>query len=269
MPDVSAPSIKDRVAEIGFWWHSIDLGNGIVTPGHKGSGQLAHEVELMKLPDLRGKSVIDIGAWDGFFSFEAERRGASRVVAMDYHAWHSDMDTLFKHRADGGGDESQLKIWHDDALPGKRAFDLAASALNSKVESIDADFMTTDLSKVGTFDVTLFLGVLYHMKHPLVALEKIASLTKEVAIIETEAIVIPGYEKAVFCEFYETDELNKDASNWWAPTMPALLGMLRAAGFRKVEAANHAPPTAKLDRLKSALGDAKPIHYRAFAHAWK
>jgi tRNA (mo5U34)-methyltransferase len=185
------------------------------------------------------------------------------------------MDKLFKHRekkqAKGGAedDSTDLKIWYENELPGKRAFDLAASATNSKVESIDADFMTADLQSVGTFDVTLFLGVLYHLKHPLLALERVASLTKQLAIIETEAIILPGYEQASLCEFYETNELNDDASNWWAPTMPALLGLCRAAGFSRAEAVNHPPAIGKRQRLSTALKGGKPMHYRAFVHAWK
>jgi len=267
---------NEAVAAVGFWWHSIDLGGGLVSPGHKSASQLAQELKSMKLPDLHGKSVLDMGAWDGFFSFEAERLGASRVVAMDYHAWHSDMDKLFRQRnekqSSKGNDETNEappQIWYQNELPGKRAFDLAARLRNSRVESIDADFMSVDLDQVGMFDITLFLGVLYHTRNPLLSLERIARLTKELAVIETEAIVLPGYEDLSVCEFYETDELNKDASNWWAPTLPALLGMCRAAGFKQAEALNDPPMTGKRARLKTAIGGAKPVHYRAFVHAWK
>ena len=70
------------------WFHSLDLGDGHVTPGIKAPDQLAAEVASLNLPArLTGKSVLDIGAWDGFFSFEAQRRGARRVVALDHYAW--------------------------------------------------------------------------------------------------------------------------------------------------------------------------------------
>src|SRR5579862_9267701 len=68
------------------WYHTIDLGGGVVTEGVDNSPE---RLARMQLPvDLSGRSVLDIGAWDGFFSFEAERRRASRVVASDYYAWH-------------------------------------------------------------------------------------------------------------------------------------------------------------------------------------
>src|SRR5215831_10985883 len=69
------------------WFHRIDLGNGIITPGQDIDGET--KIEFNKIPtDLRGKTVLDIGAWDGLFSFEAERRGAARVLATDSFCWN-------------------------------------------------------------------------------------------------------------------------------------------------------------------------------------
>lgn len=77
---MNVEELKEEVRKIK-WWHKIDLGNGIVTRGIDDS---ARRLQQIKMPeDLRGMTVIDIGAWDGFFSFEAERRGASRVLATD------------------------------------------------------------------------------------------------------------------------------------------------------------------------------------------
>lgn len=67
------------------WFHTIDLGNGVITPGEDST---PNKLQTIALPaDLKGSSVLDIGAWDGFFSFEAERRGASRVLATDDFCW--------------------------------------------------------------------------------------------------------------------------------------------------------------------------------------
>ncbi|HYD83327.1 MAG TPA: hypothetical protein VEA63_04730, partial [Opitutus sp.] len=90
------------------WFHQIPLGNGVVTPGIDDSVAKLRRVELP--PSLGGKTVLDVGAWDGFFSFEAEKRGASRVVAIDSYCWNGD----------GWGS--------------KRGFELARRALGSKVE---------------------------------------------------------------------------------------------------------------------------------------
>ena len=74
--------LAERVAEID-WFHSIELAPGLKT---RGSDDTARRVDILQIPeDLTGKTVLDVGAWDGFFSFEAERRGAARVVALDSH----------------------------------------------------------------------------------------------------------------------------------------------------------------------------------------
>ncbi len=84
VPSVSS-DLQPRVAALR-WYHTIDLGNGIVT---RGVDDTPLRLARLELPaSFAGQTVLDIGAWDGFFSFEAERRGASRVVAADYYSWH-------------------------------------------------------------------------------------------------------------------------------------------------------------------------------------
>src|SRR5258707_7607084 len=116
------------------WWHSIDLGHGIVTKGVD-SAQ-AERLSRLQLPvDLAGKSVLDIGAWDGFFSFEAERRGAASVLATDHFCWSGD----------GWGV--------------KAGFDYAHARLGSKAGSLDIDITDINPQSVGVHDVVLLLGV--------------------------------------------------------------------------------------------------------------
>lgn len=224
-----AERLDEDVASVPFWYHSIELGDGVVTPGAKPLSTLELELEQLSLPDLRGKTVLDIGAWDGFFSFEAERRGADRVVALDHYVWSLDVQPA------GVPSPSVPGMWRPDALPGKRGFDTARRALGSGVEDVVTDFVTADLDDLGTFDVVLYLGVLYHMRDPLGALARVAQVTREVAVIETQTVVVPGYEGASLCEFYPFEELNTDETNWWAPNAKALEGLCRAAGFARVE----------------------------------
>jgi len=115
-------------------------------------------------------------------------------------------------------------------LPGKCGFDTAHDLLGSRVQTVVADFMNTDVKEVGNFDVVLFLGVLYHMKYPLEALERLAALTREVAVIETEAVFLPGLEDHAFCEFFEKEELQNDPTNWWAPNEKALIACAEQRG---------------------------------------
>ena len=256
-------------ASVKFWWHSIDLGEGVITDGWKSSAVLAGEWQSLRLPDLAGKTVLDVGAWDGFYSFECERRGARRVVALDHYVWSLDLPEQQRYwrdcRAAGVVPEpyeSRPDLWHPDTLPGKRGFDTAHRALGSKVEPRVEDFMSTDLDQLGHFDVVLFLGVLYHLKDPLGGLQRLAQTTAELAVIETEAIAVPGFEHYAMCEFFESNELGDDVSNWWAPNMHALLGMCRAAGFSRAE-----PVSNVLDG--AAVAGTEPIRYRPVVHAWR
>jgi len=166
------------------WWHSIDLGHGVVTPGVKSQEQLEDEWSTLHLHDhLKGQTVLDIGAWDGWFSFNCERAGAERVTALDHYVWSIDIVKLWESQA---SQETRVLdfqnipgVWRPDSLPGKRGFDLAKRALGSKVETVVDDFMEMDLDAFGKFDVVLYLGVLYHMHHPLLALERVRKVTKE------------------------------------------------------------------------------------------
>lgn len=261
-------ALHDRVAAVPFWFHSIDLGDGVVTPGHKGADVLSAELDALALPDLRGKSVLDIGGWDGYFAFAAERRGAARVAVVDHYMWSMDSpgQQAYWRRCMQEGVTPQpyheTEFWHPETLPGKRGFDLAREALGSSVEAIVADFMTCDLAELGRWDVVLYLGVLYHMQEPLTALRRLAAVTRELAVVETEAVVVPGLEHEALWRFFPGAELNGDISNWWAPNLTALLGGLGAAGFASAQPTLGPPP-----ELVAAAGG--PHHYRLTVQAAK
>ena len=233
------------------WYHTIDLGGGVVTEGVDNSPE---RLARMQLPaDLSGRSVLDIGAWDGFFSFEAERRRASRVVASDYYAWH------------GVG-------W--GTKQGKAGFQLARAALNSRVEDVDMDVMDLSAERIGTFDIVLLLGVLYHLPHPLLALERVAPMTKNLLILETIVDMV-GISRPTVA-FYPGRELNGDPTNWWGPNHAAVKGMLNAVGFKRVEVIT--PPRsaglraarALFHRLKGKNGLALAYRQdRAVFHAYR
>jgi len=236
--------LKQEVAS-HLWFHSIDLGQGVVTPGRVDPQR--QTLPRLGLPaDLAGKTVLDIGAWDGFFSFEAERRGAKRVLATDSHAWWSR----------------------------KPAFELARRALGSKVEDFDIDVMDLAPDRIGTFDLVLFLGVLYHLRHPLLALEKVFSVTAGHLILET--VVDLTWTSYPAMRFYPQDELAGDASNWFGPNPAAVIGMLKAVGFRKVEivSAQYRPLLYRIGRAILKRKMYKPFwpaiqNDRIVVHAWR
>lgn len=187
------------------WYHSIELRPGIVTPGRAAERNV---LPFLGIPeDLSGLSVLDIGCWDGFFSFECERRGAKRVVAAD--------------------------IWE---TLGRDAFDFARGELGSAVEPAQASVYDLPEALGGErFDLVLFLGVLYHLRHPLLAIEKVAEVTAPggLAIIES-AVDAGALMDRPLMAFYPGDEMNNDPTNWWAPNVPALASMLGVSGFTDV-----------------------------------
>jgi tRNA (mo5U34)-methyltransferase len=259
-------TLREQVDQVPSWWHSIDLGQGIITRGHKSHDYLQGELKALRLPDLRNKTVLDIGAWDGFYSFEAERQGARRVVALDHFVWSMHWPSLQRHQAKHSSrsmapHELQRlpEVWRPTELPGQAGFNVAHRARSSRVEAVVADFMSADLDALGTFDVVLYLGVLYHMENPLLALRRLAQVTREVAIIESHAVHVPGREDRSLCEFFEADDCEGDGTNWWAPNLRALFGLCRAAGFRHVD---------KIQGPGLRTGSDLSF-YRAIVHAWK
>jgi tRNA (mo5U34)-methyltransferase len=198
--------LRSQVSTIK-WWHQIDLGNEVITPGLVCCRRQVEKLGLAE--DLSGLTVLDIGAWDGYYAFEAERRGAKRVLAVDSFCW------------DGGG-------WGT-----KKGFDLARKALHSKVEDKWIEVLDLSPKTVGVFDLVLFLGVLYHLRHPLLALEKVFSVTGKQLILETH-VDLCSTGKPVM-RFYPGTELSGDPTNWWGPNPEAVIAMLKDVGFRKVE----------------------------------
>jgi tRNA (mo5U34)-methyltransferase len=196
----------------------------------------------MHLPKrLNGMSVLDVGAWDGFYSFEAERRGASKVLATDSFSWGR------------GG-------WGS-----KEAFELARSALGSNVGDLEIDVFELSPERVGTFDLVLFLGVLYHMRDPLGALERVRSVTGKQLILETTVGML--WTRRPASAFFPDSELDQDATNWWAPNIPALMGMLEAVGFAKAKVM-WGPRRFPRRIVGKALGRGRADLSRAVVHAW-
>jgi tRNA (mo5U34)-methyltransferase len=170
-------------------------------------------LRLLKIPaDLSGKTVLDIGAWDGFFSFEFERRGAKRVLAIDSYAWSP---------RPGGFPR------------GLECFLLAREFLGSKVEYQRLDLYDLDPAAVGTFDLVFCAGVLYHMRHPLLGLERIRSVTAGQLILETHQLIPAMHERTPLIRFFAGDEETPGDSPGGFPTRAWVSDALLAAGFAR------------------------------------
>lgn len=189
------------------WFHTIDLGNGVRTPGQKDTPSEIHHFQIPA--DLTGKTVLDVGAYDGFYAFEAERRGAARVVAAD--SW----------------------VWTWPGSDARRNFALVHNVLHSKVEPVVVPVEELSPERVGgMFDVVLFLGVLYHAPDPIGYLRNVRSVTAGVAIVETvvDLLDVPVPAAA----YYPGASFNNDGSNHFGPNPLAVEGMLETAGFSRV-----------------------------------
>jgi tRNA (mo5U34)-methyltransferase len=186
-----------------FRYHSIDLPDGSVLPGLQPVEHLRWRLDLFGLPlDLRGKRVLDIGAWDGWFSFECERRGAD-VLAVDCIA----LDTFLE----------------------------AKQLIGSKVEYLTLDVNELSARRLGRFDIVLFFGVLYHLRHPLLGLERAVELSTDLVLVESHVIPSEPRRIPAVMEFYERAELGGQVDNWYGPSPECLVSLCRSAGFAEVE----------------------------------
>lgn len=210
------------IDSVPHWYHRIEVAPGVVTPGKNDSPAF---LESLPLPsDVAGLRILDLGTRDGFFAFEMERRGAE-VVAIDY-------------------------------MPVEQTgFAVAKRLLGSQVEYQNSNVYDLSIERFGEFDLVLFLGLLYHLRDPLLALDRIWSVCRGQLLVETQVIdqalllrngsftslaaIDPRLTELPLMQFYSGDSLNSDPTNWWAPNTVCLRGMLEAAGFRVDYLVNH------------------------------
>jgi tRNA (mo5U34)-methyltransferase len=224
MGHLSQQEIQARVAKLGPWFHNIELDGVPTAPDHFLGNypadkwrRFAHAIPA----DLTGRSVLDIGCNGGFYSIEMKKRGAARVLGIDF-------------------DEDYL----------------AQARFAAEVSGFDIEFAKLSVYDVGAigerFDVVLFMGVLYHLRHPLLALDLIHEHVAGDLLIfqsmqrgatETEPVEPdydfwqtahfdrPAYPKLHFIEH----SYSNDPTNWWAPNAACAEAMLRSAGFAIVE----------------------------------
>ena len=198
-------------------------------------------LRLLRIPeDLTGLSVLDIGAWHGYFSFECERRGAERVLAIDNYAWN--------------------RFGMDEFLS-------ARDRLKSKVEHLKVDVHDLDERDVGQFDLVLMLGVFYHLRNPLAALERIRQVTRRLLICETHVLLPFVHERYPLVPFFPGDE-NTEERRYEMCAMPTIEGLrqiLRAAGYDEVETIY--TPSFRYWKKLVALVTNRPQSGRGIVHA--
>jgi tRNA (mo5U34)-methyltransferase len=216
----STDEIRSRVEELGPWFHNLDLGGVRTAPSHFLGDYPAVKWRRFAdaIPtDLTGRTVLDIGCNAGFYSLEMKRRGASRVLGID-----SDDEYLTQARFAAEVNEMEIEF---------------------------RNLSVYDVASLGEkFDVVLFMGVFYHLRHPLLALDLIHEhVTRDTLVFQSMQrggdTVQPvkhdydfweidhfhrlGYPKMHFVEQRYAD----DPTNWWIPNRACVEAMLRSSGF--------------------------------------
>jgi len=221
-----ADDLKARIAAIPYWYHRIELPGSVETPGWA-----PLLPESYRLPDnLTGARVLDVGAWDGYWTFAALKRGAREVVAIDDFS-----DSL----GEASG-VTRNKKWE--------TFDLCRDAFgygDDRCKRLEMSVYDVSPSTLGMFDVVLFFGTLYHLRHPLLALDRLAAVCTQALMVETAILddyspyrggLGRGYpaDDEVVMEFYPDNQYGKNSTNWWVPSLTCLGEMVRSTGFEKV-----------------------------------
>jgi 2-polyprenyl-3-methyl-5-hydroxy-6-metoxy-1,4-benzoquinol methylase len=212
--------VREQIAAEPYFFQKIELAPGIVTPGW--SDPLVDKQPYFGLPErLDGLRVLDIGCAEGYFSFEAERRGAREVVAID-------------------------------SFPESvRRFNLCRAALGSQANAYLANVYELSPRTFGTFDLVLFYGVFYHLRHPHLALEKILSVCTGTVLFQTYTLENEGVAQLPMGQFHPHGFMSGKDRELWDPTVfwffnpAACLGLLEAAGFVEAEQVTRSPFVAR------------------------
>jgi tRNA (mo5U34)-methyltransferase len=214
-PEKDAPAtLAERVQALDPWYHTLDLGHGVVT---QGMFDLRPFIDRYGLPDVSGKRVLDVGTFDGFWAFEFERRGAT-VTSLDL-------------------DSIQQLDWPPRLRPAEDAprgetFRVAREALDSSVERVGCSIYEAEPERLGgVFDLVFCGSVLIHLRDPMLALERMAALCAGRLIMAEEY----SRRLAPFA-FVRGAEFRGDSpwSTWWIPTVSTWLRMVHTAGFENV-----------------------------------
>ena len=212
--NLSEAELRQKIQSVRVWYHKIPLGHNVVTPG---VCDASLTLRMLDLPhDCRGKRVLDLGTRDGYFAFELERRGA-QVLAVDY-------------------------------VPAEQTgFKVVSEVLGSKVDYLQENIYSLTPEKIGTFDIVLFLGLLYHLPDPVQALNIVRRLCRDRMCLETHAIdntlllpdgsyvplaqLSPMLSQIPLMQFYPGRALSNDPTNYWGPNLKCLEAMLEECNF--------------------------------------
>jgi tRNA (mo5U34)-methyltransferase len=209
---VLVATLREQIEAEPYWFHQIDLGDGLVTPGWSNARQ--DKLPPFGLPtEMTGLRVLDVGCAEGFFSFEAERRGASEIISLDF-------------------DPECIK-----------RFKLCADALGSKATHPQVQSIyTLDPAVLGTFDLVMFFGLLYHLEHPLLGVEKVAAMTTGTLLVQSYTLETAALTDQSLARFRPhgimsgpKDNPIHDPTVFWEPNAACIRDMLDNVGLVDIE----------------------------------
>lgn len=251
--DPKAAEIWERISKLG-WYHTIDLGHGIATPGFIDNRPTVH---LFGIPeDLTGKRCLDIGTYDGFWSFEFERRGASEVVGIDVDSpLEHDIPRLVKQRLIEQAKREDLHASYNKQLSqvGMQiqgdGWRLAAEIRGSKARRESLNVYDLSPERVGMFDVVLISQLLLRLRDPQTIIENMFSVCRGIAIVaepyNADLEALPGAASA----FVGTEE----AGVWWGHSIKSIRKMMAVAGFDPIEEVARFPVENRVGRFDKVI----------------
>jgi len=235
----SEKELLERISKIPIWAHKIQLGSHVVTPGKIPDRTMKGELDAIP-KDLAGKSILDVGTRNGGWAFECERRNAKEITAID--------------------------IWQNEVYGRDESFKICKEILDSKVELIELDVL--DVEKLGKkFDVILFLGVIYHLMDPLLALRKLYNVCNELIILQAAVLKSPKN----ICYFLEPGELGGNISSTFLFSPSFIENYAKSMGFKKVELIDYVEDESIIpsDKKNSDKNNPQLKRSRAIMYLWK
>ena len=243
----TSTALQQRVDAIPYGYHRIELAEGLTTPAWAPLDMASYWIP----DDLTGLRVLDVGAWDGYWTFEALKRGAREVVAIDDFS-----DFVGKRQ------KVQRRAWH--------SFDLCREALGygeDRCRRIEMSVYDVGEAELGRFGIVFFFGAIYHLRHPPLALDRLSAVCDdeifgESGILDDYSPLRGGLGRGysgdqTVAEFCSGSQLGNNETNWWMPTLLCMVHMVHAAGFARVEGWKLMPEPTQLPRCRGFARGAK------------
>lgn len=226
-PELAQESIQKKIASVRSWYHVIDLGSGVLTPG---AYDMRPDLGKYPFPDVRGRDVLDVGVSNGFFAFEFERRGARRVVGTELRSI-DDHDIPFWLRREIEPSLRDPKVRSDlEHHEVHGGFRVAKEILDSNVEVTFTRIYDLPRHFDAVFDFAFCGNVLIHLRDPVGALEGIHQVMKPGATL----VVTTSIDLARPYDNYGVLVGNAHACSWWMLSPAALVQCCKMAGFENV-----------------------------------